>query len=48
MPSCRIDRRCPNTRCELELVRPVSVGKAPYVRFDGNDYSVPHSFAKGR
>jgi transposase len=31
---------------ELELVRPVSVGKAPYVRFDGNDYSVPHTLAQ--
>ena len=36
----------PEHRFELELVRPVSVGKAPYVRFDGNDYSVPHTFAQ--
>jgi transposase len=24
------------------LVRPVRSGKTPYVRFDGNDYSIPH------
>jgi transposase len=31
---------------ELALVRPISVGKTPYVRFDGNDYSVPHTLAQ--
>jgi hypothetical protein len=25
-----------------DLVRPVRSGKTPYVRFDGNDYSIPH------
>jgi transposase len=25
-----------------ELVRPVTSGKTPYVRFDANDYSIPH------
>jgi transposase len=24
------------------LVRPVTSGKTPYIRFDGNDYSIPH------
>ncbi|MCI0637349.1 MAG: IS21 family transposase [Actinobacteria bacterium] len=24
------------------LVRPITSGKTPYVRFDGNDYSIPH------
>jgi hypothetical protein len=31
---------------ELALVRPIAVGKTPYVRFDGNDYSVPHTLAQ--
>jgi transposase len=31
---------------ELDLVRAVSVGKTPYVRFDGNDYSVPHTMVQ--
>src|SRR5262249_12198014 len=26
-----------------ELLRAVSSGKTPYVRFDGNDYSIPHT-----
>lgn len=25
-----------------EHVRPVAAGKTPYIRFDGNDYSIPH------
>lgn len=29
-----------------ELVRPVASGKTPYVRFDGNDYSIPHSLVR--
>lgn len=29
------------------LVRPVASGKTPYIRFDGNDYSIPHA-AVGR
>lgn len=28
---------------ETSLVRPVASGKTPYVRFDGNDYSIPHT-----
>jgi transposase len=28
---------------ECDLVRPVASGKTPYVRFDGNDYSIPHA-----
>ena len=28
---------------ECNLVRPVAAGKTPYVRFDGNDYSIPHA-----
>jgi transposase len=31
---------------ECDLVRPVASGKTPYVRFDGNDYSIPHEFAR--
>ena len=27
---------------------PVAVGKTPYVRFDKNDYSVPHSHVRRR
>jgi transposase len=29
-----------------ELVRPVVSGKTPYVRFDGNDYSIPYRFVR--
>jgi len=29
-----------------ELVRPVVSGKTPYIRFDGNDYSIPHTLAR--
>lgn len=32
----------PQNRFETDLVRPVSSGKQPYVRFDLNDYSIPH------
>jgi transposase len=31
-------------RCEL--VRPVASGKTPYVRFDANDYSIPHALVR--
>ncbi|MFH0944626.1 MAG: IS21 family transposase [Planctomycetota bacterium] len=27
---------------ECDHLRPVAAGKTPYVRFDGNDYSIPH------
>ena len=30
----------------IEERREVSVGKTPYVRFDGNDYSVPHALVR--
>lgn len=29
-----------------DVVRPVHSGKTPYVRFDGNDYSIPHTLVK--
>jgi transposase len=29
-----------------DVVRPVSSGKTPYVRFDGNDYSIPHTLVR--
>jgi hypothetical protein len=32
----------PASRFECDHVRPVSSGKQPYVRFDRNDYSIPH------
>jgi hypothetical protein len=31
-------------RCDL--VRAVSSGKTPYIRFDGNDYSIPHPLVR--
>lgn len=29
-----------------DVVRPVASGKTPYVRFDGNDYSLPHTLVR--
>jgi transposase len=29
-----------------DVVRPAASGKTPYIRFDGNDYSVPHVLVK--
>src|SRR5436309_2914422 len=29
-----------------DLVRAVSSGKTPYIRFDGNDYSIPHTLVR--
>jgi transposase len=29
-----------------DVVRPVASGKTPYVRFDSNDYSIPHTLVK--
>jgi transposase len=29
-----------------DLVRPVASGKTPYIRFDGNDYSIPHTLVR--
>jgi len=31
---------------EGDLVRPAASGKTPYIRFDLNDYSIPHSLVK--
>lgn len=31
---------------ECDLVRPVVSGKTPYVRFDRNDYSIPHTHVR--
>jgi transposase len=31
---------------ESDLVRPVASGKTPYVRFDLNDYSIPHTLVR--
>lgn len=36
----------PEHRFETDVVRPVASGKTPYVRFDGNDYSIPHTLAR--
>jgi transposase len=36
----------PETPFPTEESCPVMVGKTPYVRFDGNDYSVPHTLVK--
>lgn len=32
----------PEHRFDTEVVRAVESGKQPYIRFDGNDYSIPH------
>lgn len=32
----------PATTFPTDEIQPVAVGKTPYIRFDGNDYSVPH------
>jgi transposase len=36
----------PEHRFETDVVRPVASGKTPYVRFDGNDYSIPHTLVR--
>jgi transposase len=36
----------PAHRFDLDLVRPIASGKTPYVRFDGNDYSIPHTLVR--
>lgn len=36
----------PEHRFETDVVRAVASGKTPYVRFDGNDYSIPHTLAR--
>src|SRR5262249_11963618 len=29
-----------------DFVRPVASGKSPYIRFEGNDYSIPHTLVR--
>ena len=41
-------RTLPEDRYVCEDVIDVKVGKTPYVRFDGNDYSVPHLLVRKR
>jgi transposase len=36
----------PDKRFETDLVRAVTSGKQPYVRFDRNDYSIPHTLVR--
>src|SRR5581483_4649855 len=36
----------PEHALECDLVRPVASGKTPYVRFDLNDYSIPHTLVR--
>lgn len=31
---------------ETDLVMPAASGKTPYIRFDGNDYSIPHTLVR--
>lgn len=31
---------------DSDLVRPVTSGKTPYIRFDGNEYSIPHTLVR--
>ena len=41
-------RALPEHAYDTEECVPVSVGKTPYIRFDGNDYSVPHDLVQRR
>jgi hypothetical protein len=36
----------PGGRFSTDVVRVMSTGKTPSLRFDGNDYSVPHTLLK--
>jgi transposase len=38
--------RLPEHPFTCDLVKPIRSGKTPYVRFDGNDYSIPHTLVK--
>ena len=38
--------RLPDNSFPADERREAAVGKTPYVRFDGNDYSVPHEFVR--
>jgi len=36
----------PQHRFETDFVRPATSGKTPYIRFDGNDYSLPDEYVR--
>lgn len=36
----------PEHRFPCELTKPVASGKTPYIRFDKNDYSIPHPYVR--
>lgn len=36
----------PEHRFPCELVKPIASGKTPYLRFDRNDYSIPHEYVR--
>lgn len=36
----------PQNSFGTDVLRPVTSGKTPYVRFDGNDYSIPHTLVR--
>jgi transposase len=36
----------PTHPLSCDFVRPVASGKSPYLRFDGNDYSIPHTLVR--
>lgn len=38
--------RLPEHPFSCDLVKPIRSGKTPYVRFDGNDYSIPHALVR--
>ena len=38
----------PAHRFEVDLIVPIASGKRPYVRFDSNDYSIPHALSQAR
>jgi transposase len=38
----------PDNAFECEEKLPVAIGKTPYIRFDQNDYSVPHEYVRRR
>lgn len=36
----------PQHRFEADFIRPATSGKTPYIRFDGNDYSIPDEYVR--
>jgi transposase len=38
--------RLPAHPLSCDLLKPIRSGKTPYVRFDGNDYSIPHTLVR--